>query len=164
MRAMQAGQPARTTPKLEPRGRDGRGFNGPGFDHGVGHLLKRAPRSITAFQVFVPFRLMFGEEFTSIPIVEVSMDDSYRPDDEWALGAAVRALRQEGLLVLSGGLTIHNLRDFSSFSEAHAAEKYKVFDKAVLDAVTIQDVCVISRDPYDRRLTTGRSLRSDDRP
>jgi aromatic ring-opening dioxygenase catalytic subunit (LigB family) len=106
---------------------------------------------------------MFGEEFTSIPIVEVSMDDSYRPDDEWELGAAVRVLRQEGLLVLSGGLTIHNLRDFSSFSEAHAAEKYKVFDKAVLDAVTIQDVSAISPDPYGRRLTTGRSLPSDER-
>jgi hypothetical protein len=31
----QHGIPARTTVKLEPRGRDGRGFSGPGLDHGM---------------------------------------------------------------------------------------------------------------------------------
>lgn len=68
---------ARTTSKLEPRGRDGLGKNAPGFDHGV----------------FVPFRLMFGETFTDIPIVEVSMDSSLNPADNWAVGKAVQSLR-----------------------------------------------------------------------
>jgi aromatic ring-opening dioxygenase catalytic subunit (LigB family) len=68
---------ARTSPKLEPRGHDGRGFAGPGLDHGV----------------FVPFKYMFGDAFTDIPIVQVSINESLDPDDNWRLGKAVEALR-----------------------------------------------------------------------
>ncbi|TBU65994.1 Extradiol ring-cleavage dioxygenase class III enzyme subunit B [Dichomitus squalens] len=118
-----AGYLARTTSKLEPRGRDGRGFNGPGLDHGV----------------FVPFRLMFGEEFTDIPIVEVSMDSSLDPQANWQIGEVVEPLRREGILVLSGGLLIHNLRDFSAFSETTANSAVKDFNQAILDAVTVKD-------------------------
>lgn len=71
------GHKARTTPVSEARGRDGRGHMGPGFDHGV----------------FVPFRLMFGETFMDVPIVEVSFDNSQNPDSNWAVGAAVKKLR-----------------------------------------------------------------------
>jgi aromatic ring-opening dioxygenase catalytic subunit (LigB family) len=117
------GQAARTTPKTEARGRDGRGYKGPGFDHGV----------------FIPFRIMFGETFTDVPIIEVSMNSSLDPDDEWALGAAVSDLRNEGLLVLAGGLTIHNLRDFAAFNPDSAGALYHEFDQACLDAVTIAD-------------------------
>ena len=73
----QAGQLARLSPRTEARGMDGRGFSGPGLDHGV----------------FIPFRLMFGEEYTDVPIVEVSMDGSLDPEKEWKLGQAVNALR-----------------------------------------------------------------------
>ncbi|KAI0374738.1 Extradiol ring-cleavage dioxygenase class III enzyme subunit B [Pilatotrama ljubarskyi] len=118
-----AGYLARTTSKLEPRGEDGRGFSGPGLDHGV----------------FVPFRLMFGEEFTDIPIVEVSMDGTLDPLKNLALGEVVAPLRREGILVLSGGLLVHNLRDFSSFSETHANGLVKEFNQAILDAITIAD-------------------------
>ena len=48
--------------------------------------------------------------------------------------------REEQILILSGGLTIHNLRDFSCFAEATARPQYKAFDQAILDAVTIPDV------------------------
>jgi len=64
----------------EPRGLDGRGFEGPGLDHGV----------------FIPFRIMFGEVFTDIPIVEVSIDSSLDPEKNWQLGKAVAELRCEG--------------------------------------------------------------------
>lgn len=36
---------------------------------------------------------MFGEEFTDIPIVEMSMDGSLDPERNWALGEAVEKLR-----------------------------------------------------------------------
>ncbi|KAL7283272.1 hypothetical protein ACG7TL_002701 [Trametes sanguinea] len=98
----------------------------PGLDHGV----------------FVPFRLMFGEEFTEIPIVEVSMDGTLDPQKEWALGEVVAPLRREGILVLSGGLLVHNLRDMSSFSEVHANSLVKQFNQAILDAITIADPAV----------------------
>ncbi|KAL4250384.1 DODA-type extradiol aromatic ring-opening dioxygenase family protein [Abortiporus biennis] len=119
----EAGFVARTTTKLEARGDDGRGFRGPGLDHGV----------------FVPFRLMFGEEFTDIPIVEASIDSTLDPEKNWAIGNAVQKLREEGVLILSGGLTIHNLRDFSCFSERTAGSLYKDFDKAILDAIAVDD-------------------------
>ena len=43
--------------------------------------------------VFVPFRLMFGEEFTDIPIVQVSMDGTLDAEKNWAVGQAVKELR-----------------------------------------------------------------------
>ncbi|EPT05935.1 Extradiol ring-cleavage dioxygenase class III enzyme subunit B [Fomitopsis schrenkii] len=116
----EAGQLGRTTSKLEARGEDGRGFSGPGLDHGV----------------FVPFRLMFGEDFLDVPVVQVSIDSSLSPEKNWAVGKAVEALRREGILVLSGGLVVHNLRDFSSFSDKTAGGVVKEFDRAILDAVT----------------------------
>ncbi|KAM6500676.1 Extradiol ring-cleavage dioxygenase, class III enzyme, subunit B [Amanita muscaria] len=118
-----AGQRARTIPKTEPRGEDGRGFEGPGLDHGV----------------FVPFRIMFGTEFTEIPIVQVSIDGSLTPEENWALGKAVAPLREEGILILSGGLGIHNLRDRGAFAASTARPIYHEFDKAVHEAVAISD-------------------------
>ncbi|OBZ75293.1 4,5-DOPA dioxygenase extradiol-like protein [Grifola frondosa] len=118
-----AGYLARTTSKLESRGEDGRGFSGPGLDHGV----------------FIPFRLMFGEEFMGTPIVEVSIDGSLSPEKNWALGTVVEQLRHEGILILSGGLLVHNLRDMSSFSEESASSLVKDFDKSILNAVTVPD-------------------------
>lgn len=41
----------------------------------------------------MPFRLMFGEEFTSIPIVQASIDGSMSPEKNWTLGKAVAQLR-----------------------------------------------------------------------
>lgn len=137
-----AGLSARTTPPTEPRGRDGRGFAGPGLDHGV----------------FIPFRIMFGHEFTAVPIVQASIDASLSPEKNWELGQAVAKLRcavlgsaleiewiltvpfcvfirEEGILVLSGGLTIHTFEDFSAFSESTAKPIFKSFDSAISDAV-----------------------------
>ncbi|KIY63132.1 Extradiol ring-cleavage dioxygenase class III enzyme subunit B [Cylindrobasidium torrendii FP15055 ss-10] len=119
----EAGYLSRTTTKLEARGRDGRGFSGPGFDHGV----------------FVPFRLMFGEEFMSTPIVEVSLDSSLKPEDNWRLGQVVSQLREESILVLSGGLLVHNLRDFNSMSPDTAKPILKEFHSAVIEAFKVSN-------------------------
>ncbi|KAM0790887.1 hypothetical protein ACM66B_004726 [Microbotryomycetes sp. NB124-2] len=117
-----AGKPARLTTKLEARGEDGRGFKGPGLDHGV----------------FVPFKLMFSDE-CPVPIVQVSIDASLDPEDEWQLGRALEPLRSEGVLIISGGLTIHTFRDFSAFSPKGAADVYKSFERAIIDAAEQQD-------------------------
>ena len=83
----EAGIRARTTPATESRGQDGRGFMGPGLDHGV----------------FVPFRIMFGHEFKSIPIVQASIDSSLSPEINWAVGKAVSKLRYVVAASLSMG-------------------------------------------------------------
>ncbi|KAJ7090239.1 Extradiol ring-cleavage dioxygenase, class III enzyme, subunit B [Mycena belliarum] len=119
----QAGQLARLSPKLEKCGDDGRGFSGPGLDHGV----------------FVPFRIMFGDELADIPIVQVSIDSTLSPEKNWMLGKTVAKLRKEGILVLSGGLTVHNLREMESGAPQTARPQHHAFDMAVIAAVSVAD-------------------------
>lgn len=75
----EAGFKARTSSVSEARGKDGRGFMGPGLDHGV----------------FVPFRIMFGEEFKEVPIVQATIDGSLDPTRNILVGAAVAQLRSQ---------------------------------------------------------------------
>lgn len=49
-------------------------------------------------------------------------------------------LREEQILIISGGLIVHNLRDFSAFAEETAGPHYKEFDRAVLEAAAEPDV------------------------
>lgn len=42
--------------------------------------------------------------------------------------------------MLSGGLTMHNLRDFSSFAPSTAGPGHKSFSDAVTSAISISDV------------------------
>ncbi|KAI9446652.1 Extradiol ring-cleavage dioxygenase class III enzyme subunit B [Lactarius indigo] len=118
-----AGIRARLSTKDEVRGLDGRGFQGSGFDHGI----------------FVPFRLMFGEDFRSVPIVQASIDGSLSPEGNWALGKAITSLREEGILILSGGLTTHNVRDWTSFAPETASLPFRRFDDAVASAISVSD-------------------------
>jgi len=118
----ESGLRARASPKSENRGMDGRGFHGPGLDHGV----------------FVPFRIMFGHEFMDIPIVQVSIDGSLSPEKNWEIGSAVSKLREEGYLILSGGLMIHNLRDTSCFKESPTGP-LKTWNDAVLSAASVSE-------------------------
>lgn len=55
--------------------------------------------------------------------------------------------REEGILILSGGLTVHNTRDKKSFSPDTAQPGHLAFDKAVLEAVSIPDVFSYSLEP-----------------
>jgi len=43
-------------------------------------------------------------------------------------------------LLLSGGLTIHNVRDRSCFHETTSADIYRQFDSAAAQAVQVRDV------------------------
>ncbi|KAK9900886.1 Extradiol ring-cleavage dioxygenase class III enzyme subunit B [Cystobasidium minutum MCA 4210] len=122
-----AGMAARTTPVTEPRGRDGRRINKPkvqsGLDHGV----------------FVPFKVMFpGDSPFEVPVVEVSISSDLRPETEYEIGKALKALRDEGLLILSGGLTIHSFEDLSSFNEERAKTPFHDWNQKIVDAVNKQ--------------------------
>ncbi|KAJ7186989.1 Extradiol ring-cleavage dioxygenase, class III enzyme, subunit B [Mycena filopes] len=115
----EAGQRARLSPKTEARGEDGRGYQGPGLDHGV----------------FIPFSVMFGENFTDIPIVEVSLDSGLSPESHWMLGKALSKLREEGILVLAGGLTYHNLGALAAGPTPLSSQ----FDDAIVASVAVAD-------------------------
>jgi aromatic ring-opening dioxygenase catalytic subunit (LigB family) len=49
--------------------------------------------------------------------------------------------REEGILILSGGLTAHNLRDRVSFAPDSARPIHKEFDEAIHKAIEIESVC-----------------------
>ncbi|GAA5834448.1 hypothetical protein JCM5353_003856 [Sporobolomyces roseus] len=127
---------SRLTPKMEARGRDGRGFDGPGLDHGV----------------FVPFRLMFGEE-SPVPVVQVSIPSDLSPEAQRSLGEALEPLRSEGVLLIAGGLTIHTFRDFSAFSPSTAKPPYHSFESSLLSAFSHP-----SSTSYTKRSTALDSL------
>jgi aromatic ring-opening dioxygenase catalytic subunit (LigB family) len=53
---------------------------------------------------------------------------------------ALNIHREEGILVLAGGLTIHNLRNMRLFSEAAAPTNVRDFDKAITVAASQPEV------------------------
>ncbi|MBE0496637.1 MAG: dioxygenase [Campylobacterales bacterium] len=65
-----------------------------GYDHGV----------------FVPLKLMYPE--TTVPIVQLSLVASFSPLVHIRMGEALRALRDEGVLILGSGLSFHNMRAY----------------------------------------------------
>lgn len=44
-----------------------------------------------------------------VPLVQVSLYDNEDPDMHYALGRAVSALRDEGIVIIGAGMSVHNL-------------------------------------------------------
>ena len=51
--------------------------------------------------------------------------------------------RKEGILILSSGLTIHNLRNLESFVPETASLPIRQFNDAVNSAISVSDVSVL---------------------
>jgi len=63
-----------------------------GLDHGSWTLLKR----------------LFPE--ADVPVVQASVNPYLPPERQYAIGAALRGLGEQGILVIGSGVTVHNLR------------------------------------------------------
>lgn len=63
-----------------------------GFDHGL----------------YAPMEVMYPN--ADMPIFQVSMLKSYDPADHFAMGRALKPLRDEGIMIIGSGLSFHNLR------------------------------------------------------
>jgi len=63
-----------------------------GLDHGSWTLLYR----------------MYPE--ADVPVVQISVNPYVAPDRQFAIGAALRGLGDDGILVIGSGVTVHNLR------------------------------------------------------
>lgn len=116
-----------------------------GLDHGVwsgfsvGESSKHprnrsATRQLTASPAFDPQTNPLG-----VPLVQVSLFKSESPRDHYTLGRAVSRLRDEGVVIIGAGMTVHNLRDMHVMSAGNTAPlPYAVtFDDAVKAAVEV---------------------------
>lgn len=87
-----------------------------GYDHGV----------------FVPFSLI--EPDAAIPLVPLSLIDGLDPAQHLALGAALRPLRDDNVLIVGSGMSFHNLR--ALYGGADVLARSRRFDAWLTDAVT----------------------------
>lgn len=74
-----------------------------------------------------------------VPLVQVSLYDSEDPDQHYRLGQAVAPLRDEGVVIIGAGMSVHNLRDLwdvMSSDDPSRPLPYAVsFDNALKEAV-----------------------------
>lgn len=57
---------------------------------------------------WVVLRLMYPE--ANIPVVQVSINPWLSPEEQYRIGSAIKELKQEDILIIGSGGTVHNLR------------------------------------------------------
>lgn len=72
-----------------------------------------------------------------MPLVQVSLFKSENPHAHYALGRAVSKLRDQGIVIIGAGMSVHNLRDMHHMFEGNTEPMpYTVsFDNALKEAV-----------------------------
>ncbi|KAK2675920.1 Extradiol ring-cleavage dioxygenase, class III enzyme, subunit B [Fusarium oxysporum f. sp. vasinfectum] len=89
--------------------------------------------------VFSGFHVAFNPETNplNVPLVQVSLFKNEDPHAHYALGRAVSALRDEGIVIIGAGMSVHNLRDMYHMFEGNTEPlPYVVsFDNALKEAV-----------------------------
>lgn len=93
-----------------------------GFDHGTWSVLKYLyPKA-------------------DIPVTQISLSTRLNMKEQMALGAHLRQLRQEEILVLGSGNITHNLRDLDLTPNAKPREWAVEFDERTKEALINRDV------------------------
>jgi 4,5-DOPA dioxygenase extradiol len=87
-----------------------------GLDHGAWSVLKP----------------MFPQ--ADIPVIQLSMDYSRPPAEHYALGQQLKALRDQGVLIVGSGNIVHNLRTMQINAAPHQAYDWALeFDQTMAD-------------------------------
>ncbi|KAJ8098425.1 Extradiol ring-cleavage dioxygenase, class III enzyme, subunit B [Lipomyces tetrasporus] len=111
----------RVLDQLQSKGIKAKGVSR-GLDHGV----------------FVPFKVAFPEfQALKVPIVQVSLFGTDNPNQHVALGKALAPLRDENILIVCSGMTVHNLREMGYYSGS-VAPYSKPFDDMLERAISSQ--------------------------
>jgi aromatic ring-opening dioxygenase catalytic subunit (LigB family) len=72
--------------------------------------------------VFIPLLLMYPQG--NIPVVQISLLNNLDPQKHIALGEALSALREQGVLILGSGLSFHNMQAFFNGGAANASGQF----------------------------------------
>ena len=91
---------------------------GQGLDHGA----------------WVPIRFLYPD--ADVPVFQVSLPAGLAPDQAYALGEALQALRDEGVLVVGSGSLTHNLHEFrlNAEGEADYAREFAAWVRQAVEA------------------------------
>ncbi|MGH8226657.1 MAG: DODA-type extradiol aromatic ring-opening family dioxygenase [Steroidobacteraceae bacterium] len=73
----------------------------------AGYAVREEPRRGLDHGVFVPFKLIYPQ--ADMPIVQLSLRRGLDPADHLRIGAALRPLRERGVLIVGSGMSFHNL-------------------------------------------------------
>lgn len=99
-----------------------------GLDHGSWAVLKP----------------MFPD--ADIPVVQLSMDYSRPPAEHFALGQQLRALREQGVLLVGSGNIVHNLRAMQRSAAPDQAYDWAIeFDQQMKSLIDAQDLAALAR-------------------
>jgi 4,5-DOPA dioxygenase extradiol len=84
---------------------------------------------------WVPLHLMYPD--AAIPVAQISIESGLGPVRQLAIGEALAALREDGVLIMGSGNITHNLRELRRDRPIHDPPDWvKVFSEWVFDAVT----------------------------
>jgi 4,5-DOPA dioxygenase extradiol len=71
----------------------------------------------------------------NVPLVQVSLYNNEDPDMHYRLGQAVASLRDEGIVIIGAGMSVHNLGDMRYAMSSPIPQRYTVsFDEALKEA------------------------------
>jgi 4,5-DOPA dioxygenase extradiol len=95
-----------------------------GFDHGA----------------WVPLRHLFPE--ADIPVVTLSVNQNLSPAEWYKIGQAVAPLREEGILIIGSGVTVHNFRalDWNKMDDPTPMEWAAQFEAWIAEKLAAKDL------------------------
>ena len=82
---------------------------------------------------FVPLMLMYPK--ADVPVVQLSLINSFNPAAHIAFGKALAPLREQGVLIIGSGMSFHNMQAFFS-GNATTPPKSELFDKWLTETLT----------------------------
>ena len=86
---------------------------------------------------WVPVRFLYPD--ADVPVFQLSLPATLSPAQAYALGQALRPLRDEGVLVVGSGSLTHNLSEFRQYAEGEQAEYAREFAAWVRRAIEARD-------------------------
>ena len=98
--------------------------------HGIkGQPVSRGPDH----GVWAAFKIMFPDGL-DIPMVQMSLYAQEDPHKHYALGLAISDLRSQGIVIITGGMPVHNLRDLYYTDPTKPLPYTRSFDEALREA------------------------------